>query len=336
MNNCNTDKIRITNSLGWTADFVPRGATLTALTLNSERTGPLDIVLAGPDDLEDMTNLPYFGVIAGRYANRIRNGRFTLEGIEYQLDRNEGNTTLHGGKEGLHQKNWTVLSHHTDQVHFQCFSPEGESGFPGNLTVDLIYAWCDNTLKLSLTASTDKTTPVNLCQHHYFNLNGVNQADITSVLNHVMQLPAEEFLAIDQWQIPTGELLSVDNTLMDFRVSKSLAGAINGRENPYAKMTGGLDHCFVTAPNSEVILASPLTGCRMTVTSNQPAFQVYTGNALHQTPGKYGHHYGKHSGICLEAQLYPDSPNHPHFPSCWLKPDERYEQQTDFVFDFSD
>jgi aldose 1-epimerase len=123
---------------------------------------------------------------------------------------------------------------------------------------------------------------------------------------------------------------------MDFRKGQLIARSINDQSNPYTEATGGLDHCFVTPPNSEIVLGSPLTGCRMTVTSDQPAFQVYTGNALDQTPGKYRHQYGKHSGICLEAQLYPDSPNHPHFPNCFLKPEERYEQQTAFHFDFID
>lgn len=328
------EKIRITNSLGWTADFTPRGATLTALTLNNDHTGPLDIVLAAPDDHRDLTSLPYFGVIVGRYANRIRNGRFQRNGIEYQLDCNEGPTTLHGGKAGLHQKIWETLSHQTDHVHFRCFSPTGESGFPGNLTVDVIYTWSDKTLKLSLFATTDQTTPVNLCQHHYFNLNGINQTESTPILNHVLHLPAEHFLAIDQWQVPTGELVSVENTRMDFREGQPIAAAIGGQGNTYTQATEGLDHCFITPPNSDIILESPLTKLRMIATSNQPAFQVYTGNALNQTPGKYGHLYGKHSGICLEAQLYPDGPNHPHFPNCFLAPEERYEQQTAFRFDF--
>lgn len=327
------DSYQIFNPQGWMAEFVAKGATLTKLVLNSTQTGVIDVVLAVPEARQGIETGPHFGVIAGRYANRIARGRFDLAGKRYQLQQNEGSTCLHGGPEGLHQKNWHVVAHDKHRLHLCCHSADGEAGFPGNLEVHVIYTWQACRLLLEITATTDQPTPLNLCQHHYFNLNGVQRTPFEPILNHLLKMPAEHYLAVDDLQIPTGEVLPVANSVMDFRQGRSLKQALV-LDDPVLRKTQGLDHCFVTPPNGELLLESPLTGCRMRVTSDQPAYQIYTANSLGGTFGKYGVQYPQYGGICLEAQRYPDSPNHLHFPNCVLNPGERYEQTTAFEFEF--
>lgn len=333
------DKYKIFNPQGWMAEFVARGATLTRLLLTRDvsegQCDPLDVVLAVPEAQQGFETGPHFGVITGRYANRIAQGRFELSGKAYQLQQNEGTTCLHGGWDGLHQKCWAVLAHDQRRIHFSCLSAEGEAGFPGNLETHVTYAWEDSTLVLEFFATSDKATPINLCQHHYFNLNGVDRKPFEPILNHRLKLPSSHYLAIDDRLIPTGAFTDVTGSNMDFRSPRKI-GDVIASDTSIFRDTGGVDHCFIMSPNDVITLESPLTGCRLSVSSDQPAFQVYTGNNLGNTPGKYGIRYPKYAGVCLEAQYYPDSPNHEHFPSCILEPDKRYVQRTLFEFGFFD
>lgn len=300
--------ITLTHPSGITASVHPLGATLRSLSV-PDREGRLENILVGFDS-EDawLKNDPHFGCTIGRYANRIANGKFTLNGTLHQLSQNQGDHHLHGGFKSFSAVVWetVILSDHA--VRFSYHSPAGEEGFPGNLDVTVDYFLGEKFLTWKASATTDQASPVNLTCHPYFNLTGNSKL---SILQHELQIRAQEYLPVDPTLIPTGELRSVENTGFDFRsptpVGKNLEVAATS-----------FDHAFVLDSRHEKPNArcyDPTSGRVMELTTNQPGLQFYLASP-------FGHH---HSAFCLEPQKFPDSPNQPRFPNTILLPGERYE-----------
>ncbi len=313
--------VRITNFGGIvTSIFVP------------DRTGRLDDVVLGFDSLQSYIGVhPYFGCIVGRYANRIAEGKFILDGKIYQLAKNIGENHLHGGISGFDKKIWqaTEVREGDDAgIELTYTSPDGEEGYPGELKVRVIYMITpDMELKIKYFAETSKPTPVNLTQHSYFNLKGEGNGDI---LDHELMINADRYNVVNDQLLPTGELREVTGTPMDFRQPKKI-----GRD--MAKVEGGYDHNFVLNSKGDLTRAAVLkessTGRWMEVYTTQPGMQFYAGNFLDGTnTGKNGKVYKKHYGLCLETQHFPDSPNQPSFPNTILRPGETFTSETIYKF----
>jgi aldose 1-epimerase len=303
------------------------GGIIQVLKVPDKNQNMLDVVL-GFDDFEDYQKAhPYFGALVGRYANRIAGASFAIGERTYQLEKNEGDHSLHGGKKGLDRVNWKIEEASSTKVILSHTSCDGEGGYPGELLVKVTYEVSENAeLILTYRAQTSRPTYVNLTNHSYFNLNGGRE----SVLDHEITLAADYFTVIDHELIPTGEVRRV-NGAMDLREKSALEAKIS--ENPQ-----GFDHNFVLNKNSgpQVILECPQTGIRMEMQTTEPGVQFYTGNFLDGSlRGKNGIFYQKHFGLCLEAQHFPDSPHHENFPSTLLLPGEVYHQKTIYKFSCS-
>lgn len=321
----------LTNRNGITLKITNYGAIITQIWTPDRHGTPGDIVL-GYDSLQDyIRNNPYFGVIAGRYANRIAGGKFTLDGINYQLARNNGNNHLHGGIKGQDKVVWDATGF-TDStgaglaLHY--LSKDGEEGYPGNLDIRVTYTLNDrDELVTVIEATTDKATPVNLCNHTYFNL---NRAD-TNILGHILSIVAAEFTDVNEELIPTGTLPPVAGTPMDFNIPHPIGKRI-------AEVPGGYDHNYVLSKKPGTLalaatLKDPRSGREVKIYTTQPGIQFYSGNFLDSSiNGKQGKIYGKHYGLCLETQHFPDSPNQPSFPNTILKPGEMYKEVTVYEF----
>lgn len=325
----------LTNSKGMTAKVMTYGATLTALTA-PDRDGKFDEVTLGFDDLKSyLAGHPFFGSTAGRVANRIAKGRFTLDGKEYKLATNNGPNHLHGGTKGFDKAMWNaepVPAADGAAVKFTYRSPDGEEGYPGNLSVAVIYTLTNqNELKIHYAATTDKATPVNLTNHAYFNLGGVKAG---TILDHELQLEADRYTPADATLIPTGQIESVKGTPLDF----TKPTAIGARIGQIKADPVGYDHNFVlNSGGKSLALAArvyePKTGRIMEMFTTEPGVQFYTGNFLDgKIKGKSGVVYPKHQGFCLEAQHFPDSVNQPKFPSVVLTPGKTYKQTTIYKF----
>src|SRR5215468_5251962 len=327
----------LTNSHGVEVRAMNYGGIILSIRVPDSK-GQLGDIVLGHEELQGYTpNLPYLGAIVGRFANRIANGTFTLDGKTYTLPKNDGPNTLHGGVtrtfdkvvwdgEALKGKN---------AVAFSYLSKDGEEGFPGNLKVTVTYTLTDsNELVIDYAATTDKATPINVSQHSYFNLKGQGNGDI---LDHEIMLSADRFTPVDKNLIPTGELRAVKGTPFDFTTSTRIGARI---EDPYEQMVlgHGYDHNFVlNRKGAGLSLAArvyePTTGRVLEVTTTQPGVQFYTGNFLDgSVTGKEGHVYNRRYGLCLETQHFPDSPNQPKFPSTILKPGQHYKTTTVFKF----
>lgn len=324
------DIYTLTNRSGIEARVMTYGATLVSLRL-PDRKGVFADVNLGFDDLAGYLGThPYFGVIVGRYANRIAKGRFALDGVEYSLALNNNGNTLHGGLKGFDKVVWKaepVQAADGVGVKLTYLSKDMEEGYPGNLSVTVTYMLTDaNELRIGYEAVTNKKTPVNLTNHAYWNLKGEGNGDI---LGHVVRLEADKYTAVDSavTLIPTGEIASVAGTPLDFTSPHAVGERI-------ARVEGGYDHNFVLRNGGgSLALAArveePETGRVLEILTDQPAIQLYTGNFLDGTVvGKGGKAYQKHSGFCLETQHFPDSPNHPNFPSTILEPGQTYRTVT--------
>jgi aldose 1-epimerase len=325
----------LTNGRGMTAKVMTYGAILTELDVPDKDGKPEDVVL-GFDDLKGyLAGHPFFGATVGRVANRIAKGRFTLNGKEYKLAVNNGPNALHGGKKGFDKMVWKaepVKAASGVAVKFTYKSPDGEEGYPGNLTATVTYTLTTkNELRLDYTATTDKATPVNLSNHSYFNLAGPRSGDI---LGHEMMLAADKYTPVDETLIPTGEIKPVRGTPLDF----TKPTAIGARIAQMKGKPGGYDHNFVlNGGGKRLALAArvhdPKSGRVMEMYTTEPGVQFYTGNFLDgSNKGKGGVVYKKHQGFCLEAQHFPDSVNHPNFPSTILEPGKTYKQTTIYKF----
>jgi aldose 1-epimerase len=324
----------LANRGGMKAKIITYGAILTELDA-PDRAGTMGDVVLGFDNLDGyLKGHPFFGATVGRVANRIAKGKFTLGGKDYRLAVNNGPNALHGGRKGFDKVVWKAEPKETPDgpsVAFSYQSSDGEEGYPGNLSATVTYTLTnDNALKIDYMATTDKPTPVNLTNHTYFNLAGPNSHDI---LNHEILFNADEYTPADETLIPTGEIKSVRDTPLDFTEPRKIGARIAQlKPNP-----GGYDHNIVLRSSAGLNLAArvtePTTGRVMEMYTTEPGVQFYTGNFLDgKLKGKGGIAYSKHSGFCLEAQHFPDSVNHPKFPSVILKPGETYRQTTVYKF----
>ncbi|MGQ9577238.1 MAG: aldose epimerase family protein [Candidatus Aminicenantales bacterium] len=318
------------NSQGMRAKLINYGATLISLEV-PDRNGQFADIVLGHNNLEGYlrreTN-PYFGSTVGRYANRIAKAMFLLEGVEYHLASNDGPNHLHGGLKGFDQVLWEAEPFEEPQavaVRFSYLSPDGEEGYPGNLACTVTYRLTEgNELRIDYAATTDKPTPVNLTHHSYFNLAGEGQG---TILDHELMINADHYTPADDQLIPTGEIAPVKGTPFDFTIPKTIGAEID-------QVRGGYDHNFVLRKGENSLhlaarLYEPRSGRLMEIMTTEPGLQFYSGNFLDGTiVGKSGLAYPKHSGLCLETQHFPDSPNHPDFPSTILRPGEKYSSTT--------
>jgi aldose 1-epimerase len=300
-----------------------------------DRTGQLVDIVLGHDTLDGyIPNPPYLGAIVGRYANRIANGTFTLDGKTYTLPKNDGPNTLHGGVKRTFDKVVWDDEPLKNGVAFSYLSRDGEEGFPGNLKIKVTYTLTDeNELVVDYQATTDKATPINVSQHSYFNLAGEGNGDI---LNHELMINADRFTPVDKNLIPTGELRPVKGTPLDFTKPTKIGARI---DDDYEQLVlgHGYDHNFViNHKDRDLALAArvyePTNGRVMEVFTTQPGVQLYTGNFLDGVNGKQGHVYKRRYAFCLETQHFPDSPNHPDFPNTILRPGETFHEKTVFKF----
>ena len=311
------------------------GGSLQSLRVPDRSGRPVDVLL-GFDALEPYrTHGKSLGALVGRYANRIGGAKFSLNGQTYQLAaNNNGVNHLHGGLVGFNQRVWTVEEAGDDRLALSLFSPDGEEGYPGNLTVRVTYTLTEEGLTIGYRAECDRDTVCNLTNHAYFNLSG---HDSGPVLDQTIQLLADRYTPTDPLSIPTGEIAPVEGTPMDLRRTTPI-GARIGEDFPQLLQAGGYDHNWI--PNGEAgtlrpiaRAASPATGISMEVLSTLPGVQFYTGNYLDGCPaGKGGAAYANRWGFCLETQFYPDSPNHANFPSCVLRAGEVFDHTAAFRF----
>ncbi len=323
-----------TNSRGMTAKWISRGATLTELHVPDREGNFADVVL-GFDDLAgyESDHNQHFGCTTGRYANRICEGQFTLDGTKYQLARNHGVHHLHGGGlRSLDRVAWQAepFENAADRgMRFKYTSPEGEENYPGTLAIEVIYTLTnENSLRIEYQATTDKPTPVNLTNHSYFNLSG-------SILNHELRIDADLYTVPDADLIPTGKIANVVDTPFDFRSRHPLCDQFSEVMKTSAS---GYDHNFVLQGEKGVLRPiaeayDSKSGRVLRVQTDQPGVQLYTGNHLRGQPGKAGKTYPKYSAFCLETQHYPDSPNQPDFPTTILRPGETYRHVCVYAFD---
>ena len=314
------------------------GAIVVSLR-TPDRNGTLEDIVLGFDDLDGyVQRSPYFGAVAGRYANRIARGRFAIDGTEYRLAVNNGPNALHGGLRGFDKVVWQA-SPRSDStgasVVFTYVSPDGEEGYPGTLRVQVTYTLTDsNQFVIDYEAVTDKPTPVNLTQHSYFNLAGDGAGDI---LGHVLTVHADRYTPVDSTLIPTGELAAVEGTPFDFRPGTAIGARIN-QDHPQLRNGGGYDHNFVINRNAPGLVAAarvvePVSGRTLEVSTTEPGMQFYSGNFLDGSfAGKAGHVYRHRNGFCLETQHFPDSPNQPSFPNTILRPGETLRSRTIYTF----
>ena len=324
---------------GMSVRAINYGAIITSI-LVPDRNGRLADVVIGHDDIDGYLNRSrFFGAVVGRYGNRIANGKFTLDGREYALAVNNGPNHLHGGVKGFDKVMWTAekvaLTPGASSIAFTRTSPDGEEGYPGTLKVRVVYTLTTkNELVVDYSATTDKATPINLTQHSYFNLAGHNSGEIT---NHVLTINADRFTPVDGTQIPNGVIVSVAGTAFDFRKPARIGAHIDDAD-PQLKIGGGYDHNFVinrTRPGLALAarLDDPSSGRVLEVRTTEPGLQFYSGNRLDGTiVGKGKTLYVRRSGVCLETQHFPDSPNHPEFPSTILRPGQTFTSRTVYTF----
>ncbi len=312
------DLYTLSSGRGLEANIMTYGATLTTVRF-PDRTGKVDVITLHKDSLaEYLAGHPLFGSVVGRYANRIANAHFSIDGAEYKLEVNSGKHHIHGGKAGFQALVWKaepVTTKDSAGVKLTLTSPDGQSGFPGKVEATVVYAVnANNELSLDYTATTDKPTHINLSNHAYWNLEGAESGE---VMGHVLQLQAEKYVVPDAALIPTGELRKVEGTALDFTAPRAVGSRIKEMEK------SRYDHCYVlnTKPGEPPALfakvTAPTSGRVMEVLTTQPGVQFYTGNP---------------NGLCLETQHYPDSPNQAAFPSTLLRPGQTFHEQTVYRF----
>lgn len=323
-------KVVLENKDGTAVSILTLGATLQAFIFNGK-----DVVLGFDRAEYYFRSGAYIGATVGRVCNRTADGCFTLNGNTYQLACNEADrhVHLHGGMVGFDKKVWDyriVEENENPQAIFSAFSPDGEEGYPGNVTLSVSYTLTEqNELVLDYTAKTDADTPLNLTNHAYFNLNGCDGATVQDTL---LKINAEEYTSVTERLIPTGEYASVADTAIDFREWKTIGEALNNGDDT-TLYTGGVDHNFVLSHTRPQLMVaaraySPHTDIALTCFTDLPGIQVYTANFLDEPGGKYGLKWGKHQGFCLETQFFPNSINEPRFPSIVLRAGETFQSRT--------
>lgn len=323
----------IRNNKGMSAVITNYGARVVKLWV-PDRKGELADVVLSFDTLEEITTKEtYFNATCGRFANRIKDGKFTLDGKEYTLAINNGPNHLHGGLVGFNMRVWEVKSTSENKIVLRYFSPDGEEGYPGNLYVTVTYELSEeNELKIHYEATTDKPTIVGFTNHSYFNLKGAGEGLIR---DHILQLNADFHTALDEYTCPTGEVLKVDGTPYDFRQPTLIEERI---DNPVYASNRGFDDNWVIRRNQPHELAfagfiyEPKSGRKMEVLTTKPGVQIYAANWVEKQTGKYGKQFDAQCAICLEAQGFPASPAYPHFPSPVLRPGEKYDEWCIYKF----
>ena len=334
-----TDLYILRNSQGMEVAVTNYGCAILSIMV-PDKAGEYANVILGHDSIDHVINSPepFLNTTIGRYGNRIAKGHFTLYGEEHQLAINNGPNSLHGGPTGFHTKVWDAVQPNPTTVIFNYTSADGEEGFPGNLEVEMTYRLEEdiNALVIEYRATTDKATVVNLTNHSFFNLSGIASPTPT-VLNHSISINANFYVPIDEVSIPTGEILKVEGTPMDFRTPHTIGERI---DEPFQQLINGAgyDHCYVLNKTEAGELSQaatytdPASGRMMEVFTTENGIQLYTGNWLNGFTGAHGATYPARSAVCFEAQCFPDTPNKPHFPSAVLLPGDEYQQVTIYKF----
>ncbi len=331
----NVVRTTIVNTNGLEVALINYGATIQAIRTPDRNSNLTNIVLSCDSLAKYEQQDVYLGAVAGRTANRTAKGMAVIDGEEFHLACNNGSNHLHGGNTGFNRKIWQQKVHKGitfASVTMSYLSPDGEENYPGNLDVSVTYTLTNtNQLHIHYKATTDKSTVVNLTQHSYFNLAGKG-----SCLNHLLQLDADYYLPTSSSVIPTGEIADISNTPFDFRTPKTIGQDIH---NSHAQLIigNGYDHNYCLSANGDTPkkfahIVEPESGRVMTVATNQPGVQFYSGNYLEGTPAEGSRYYDMRDGFCLETQAWPDAPNHPCFPSTELKPGEIYHHHTVLTF----
>lgn len=324
---------------GFQVKVITYGGIITSL-LVPDQNGNFEDVVLGFESLADYEqNDPYFGALIGRYGNRIANAKFSLNGEDYELEANDGANHLHGGSEGFHEVVWQgeIIEENDESATLQLTytSPNDAGGYPGTLETTVLYKIKnDHSIEIDYQAKTDKATIINLTQHSYFNLSGDFQQPI---LDHELEIAANEFLPVNETLIPSGEMRSVSDTPFDFTTSKAIGRDIEV-DNEQLTLGQGFDHCWILNNQGDDLsfaasLYHPESGRFMEVLTTEPGIQFYSGNFLDGTlSAKGGGNYQFRTGLCLETQHYPDSPNQDNFPSTVLEPGETYQTKTTYKF----
>ena len=326
----------ITHRCGISISVLNIGGVISKLCVPDRDGVTRDIVLGYHSYMDYIDNNYFIGCIVGRYCNRIQHGQFSVDGVDYKLDRNLGDHHLHGGNDAFHNRYWQMHPIVNDDevgVTLSLHSPDRDQGYPGDLSVTVTYLLtATGSLQIAYNASTNKKTPIGLTQHTYFNLNGVH----SKISNHDLQIFTDDILEVDTDLIPTGKITKVD-TEFDFTTKRNIGQMLS---NGKVKMrhTKGYDHCYSFRQNTDrklnlmAQLSSKDTGIVINMHSTECGLQLYTGNHLSSVAGKNNHTYNQYDGLCLEAQPYPDSPNKPEFPNVILQPGETYQSLTELVF----
>lgn len=331
------DLYTLRNAAGMVVKITNYGGYLVSCTAPDRNGLQEDVTLGLPTFADYQKGTPSLGPIIGRYGNRIANARFTLDGKEYTLTPNNNGNTIHGGPTGFDKRIWTAtpIDGKEPALVLTYLSKDGEEGFPGNLTVEVKYTLQkDNALRIDYKATTDKATVINFTNHAYFNLSGLKR----DILNNELMITADKFLPTDSKQIPTGELRPVAGTVFDFTKPTTVGARINDTTDVQIKNGHGYDHCWVfTDPSKKLKLGAtvyePVSGRFMEMYTTEPAVQLYTANHLNgKLVGFNGAAYTRRFGLCLETQHFPDSPNHPNFPSTVLRPGETFTSTTVYKF----
>lgn len=331
-------KYTLMNKTGASAEIIDYGAIVVSLRV-PDKNGKIGDVVLGYDNVEGyMNGTAYFGAIVGRYGNRIGKGKFQLDGKEYQVTVNDGANHLHGGKIGFSKVLWEVKSFNPagePSLELQYVSRDGEEGYPGTVVLKVRYTLTDkNEFRIDYEGTTDRPTVLNPTQHSYFNLTG---QFTNTILDHQLMIDADATTPVDSGLIPTGQLAKVDNTPFDFRTATAIGARIN-EKNEQLEFGKGYDHNWVLRSGGGHLakaaeLYEPSTGRLMTVFTDQPGLQFYSGNFLDgSAKGKQGVGYQRRTGLCLETQAFPDTPNKPQFPSITLRPGQTYRQTTVYQF----
>ncbi|NGX88091.1 galactose-1-epimerase [Rahnella sp. Lac-M11] len=329
------EQVTLQNAAGATATFMDWGATWLSFTLPLADGSTRELLLGCQTPHDYMNQSAYLGATVGRYANRIARSQFEIEGKPHLVVANQGVHQLHGGPEGFHARRWKILERNVQKLTFGLFSADGDQGYPGNMTAKVHYQLTDdNRLEIRYEATVDKLCPVNLTNHAYFNLDGEG----TDARQQKLQLFADRFLPVDSDGIPCADPTPVEHTGMDFNAAKTLAkDFLKDRDQQRVK---GYDHAYLlnrscnTGSNPAAHLWSADGKVKMTMFTSAPAVQLYSGNFLGGTPNRSGGEYASYSGVALESEFLPDSPNHATWPqpSCWIKPGQTYKSATTYQF----
>ena len=315
----------LTNEAGLTAEILDYGGIIRSIIVPDPAGNPVDVVL-GYDTLEEyIADDCYLGATIGRCANRIKGGTFELNGKTYTLFTNNGANHLHGGKQGFDKRLWNSRQE-GDAVVLSRLSPDGEEGYPGNLQIQVTMGWQGNSLTIHYDAQTDQDTVINFTNHSYFNLNGHG-----NINDHILQVNADSFTLNGEDCAPTGEIVSVEGSAMDFRTPKPI-GRDAENDEPCVKFFNGYDSNFILSGHPIATAVGNETGIRLVVDTDQPGLQLYTGNVLTDRKGKGGMDYGFRGAFCLETQHFPDSIHHPQWPTCILRAGENFHSFTSFAF----